>query len=208
MTDKVERWVIWRELYEVSNMGRARRAAPGVNTHVGRILRPSPTTCGYLHFGPQINGKRVNAYVHHAVTEAFLGPRPAGLVVNHKDGCKTNNRIENLEYVTYSANHKHALAMGLSKPAKAKPAIRGDKHWTRRMPDRVKRGVENGAHLHPEAILRGESCPNSKLTEAQVIEIRALHLGGRNASSLGRQFNCSHKNVLAIVKRETWRHIP
>ena len=40
-------------------------------------------------------------YVHHVVAEAFLGPRPCGLVVRHMDGDRENNAASNLAYVTY-----------------------------------------------------------------------------------------------------------
>ena len=48
------------------------------------------------------------------VLEAWIGPRPEGMVTNHKNGDKTDNRLENLEYVTQTENMKHACALGLS----------------------------------------------------------------------------------------------
>lgn len=51
--------------------------------------------------------------IHRAVAETFI-PNPQGLpVINHKDGDKLNNSIENLEWCTYSENLQHAYAMGL-----------------------------------------------------------------------------------------------
>jgi hypothetical protein len=58
------------------------------------------------------NGKKTFK-VHHLVCEAFLGPRPEGLVVNHKNGIKTDNRIENLEYCSVAENVHHADKMNL-----------------------------------------------------------------------------------------------
>lgn len=51
--------------------------------------------------------------VHSLVAAAFIGPRPSGHQVNHIDGDKLNNRVENLEYCTRSENMKHAFRTGL-----------------------------------------------------------------------------------------------
>ena len=42
----------------------------------------------------------------------FIGTRPEGMVVNHKNGVKTDNRLENLEYITSRENTIHAFKMG------------------------------------------------------------------------------------------------
>jgi hypothetical protein len=52
--------------------------------------------------------------VHILVMEAWVGPRPVGMVTNHKNGNKQDNRLENLEYVTQTENMKHSYATGLS----------------------------------------------------------------------------------------------
>jgi len=54
-------------------------------------------------------------YIHSIIAQHFLGTRPHKFTVNHKDGVKTNNRIENLEYLSNTDNVRHAFAMGLSK---------------------------------------------------------------------------------------------
>lgn len=53
--------------------------------------------------------------VHSIVAEAFMGKRPDGLVVNHMDGNKLNNRLENLEYCSPKMNAEHAARNGLLK---------------------------------------------------------------------------------------------
>ena len=47
-------------------------------------------------------------FAHHLVAAAFLGPRPLGMQINHKNGIKTDNYFTNLEYVTPSQNSWHA----------------------------------------------------------------------------------------------------
>lgn len=52
--------------------------------------------------------------VHRLVAELFIRPIPEGMVVNHIDGDKHNNRVDNLEIVTSQENSQHAVDMGLS----------------------------------------------------------------------------------------------
>lgn len=71
--------------------------------------RQRPHNRGYLRV--QINNK--DAYVHRLVAECFID-NPKGLLeVNHKDGNKRNNRVDNLEWCTRSENNKHAYQTGL-----------------------------------------------------------------------------------------------
>lgn len=74
----------------------------------GREIKQN-TWKGYIGFG--INNKNLRA--HSIVAEHFLGIRPTGLTVNHKDGNKLNNRIENLEYLSIRDNVLHAIRTGL-----------------------------------------------------------------------------------------------
>lgn len=54
----------------------------------------------------------LNRYVHRIVAELFIAPCPPGMEVNHRDGNKLNNRVENLEYVTRKQNMEHAKNIG------------------------------------------------------------------------------------------------
>lgn len=104
--------------YEASDCGRL-RSLNYKNTRTVRVLKPALTEDGYLKTMLQDdNGRYHSLTVHHFVTLAFFGPREDGLQVNHKDGVKTNNSIDNLEYCTASQNVRHAYDNGLEKPLK------------------------------------------------------------------------------------------
>lgn len=63
---------------------------------------------GYLKTAIRINGKRKDIKIHQLIALAFLGIKPDGHVVNHKNGIRSDNRAENLEYVLPADNERHA----------------------------------------------------------------------------------------------------
>lgn len=80
-----------------------------INKHTGRIVKPQPNGKGYLRISI---GKKL-MFVHRLVAEKYI-PNPDNLPqVNHKDGNKTNNCVDNLEWVSNSVNRKHAVQSGL-----------------------------------------------------------------------------------------------
>ncbi len=91
---------IWRPIpeipgFEVSDQGRVRDAK-------GKFRRICKTRYSTVSIRDR------NYSVHVLVTAAFLGECPVGMIRNHKNGDKHDNRPENLEYVTYSQNLQHA----------------------------------------------------------------------------------------------------
>jgi len=96
--------------YEASDEGQIR------NARTLQVLAPCPDRQGYLRVGISAVPNRLKVQrVHQLVMHAFRGPQN-GLNVNHKDGNKQNNRLENLEYVTKRENSIHAYATGLMNP--------------------------------------------------------------------------------------------
>lgn len=102
----MEVWRIVEECsdYEVSNVGRVRR---------GSRLRKPNIKNGYPQVALYHGGQPRHRNVHRLVASAFV-PNPDGKpCVNHIDGDKTNNRAENLEWVTHAENTRHGLDAGL-----------------------------------------------------------------------------------------------
>ena len=87
--------------YEVSNLGRVRRAVPGQNTRIGRLLKPTKLPGGYLVVPMPVNGTAKPAYIHRLVAEAFIQAHLDGYKVVHVDGNKTNNVVGNLQVIPY-----------------------------------------------------------------------------------------------------------
>lgn len=106
----MELWKSVNEQYEVSSFGRVKKSGTIVNTYnVGY-----PDRLGNRYQCIWMGGK--NTSIHSLVCEHFIYKKPEGLVVNHIDGNKGNNRLENLEYVTYSENTNHSFKNHLQIP--------------------------------------------------------------------------------------------
>ena len=85
-------------------------------------LKPSLAPIGYQRVNLCKDGKTKTMYVHRIVATAFI-PNPLNKkTVNHIDGIKSNNHVENLEWATYKENTAHAILHGLFNPrGKRKP---------------------------------------------------------------------------------------
>lgn len=97
--------------YYVSNLGIAytTKISPRYNPNGEmRELQPRRHPSGYLYFGFFVgkgpNKKRIWRRAHRVVYEAFVGKIKNGLVIDHIDGDKHNNKVDNLRMVTHSEN--------------------------------------------------------------------------------------------------------
>ncbi len=113
---------------------------------------------------------------HRRLAQLFI-PNPENKpCVNHKDGNRSNNDINNLEWVTYSENHKHAhrvLGRTLSGYALH---------------------IKNGGN-------KGERHPLSKLKIEEVENIRKSNMSG---VSLAKQYNVSTALISVIKNNKRW----
>lgn len=111
---------VWRDIdgyeeyYQVSNLGRIKSCS---RTIKGRMLnekiKKSSINCGYEKILLYKDSKHCGFTVHFLVAKAFIKNLKNKPCVNHINGIKTDNRVENLEWVTYSENNKHAYDTGL-----------------------------------------------------------------------------------------------
>lgn len=82
----------------------------------GKWLNQIPYSCGYL--AVHLRGPKRMELIHRIVAKTYISNTENKKCVNHLDGIKTNNKIENLEWCTYSENMHHASKKGLIKPNK------------------------------------------------------------------------------------------
>lgn len=111
----------WRPIpgypsYQVSSLGRV--ASTGYFNKIwrkGRILKPFHDSAGYFQVGIyQPRGVKNQISVHRLVAIAFHGPCPVGLETAHLNGIRTDNGVENLQYVTSIENQSHRVPHGTS----------------------------------------------------------------------------------------------
>lgn len=118
----------WRDvvgfegLYVISNLGKLKSIDRKIKTKDGWCffrkgidITIRKNNFGYYDTRLCKNGSKKSVFLHRIIAEAFI-PNPDNLpMINHINGIKTDNRIENLEWVSASENSKHAYDVGLRK---------------------------------------------------------------------------------------------
>lgn len=111
---------MWKDIegfdnYEVSTEGEVR------NKKYNRLLTPSPGAGGYLRVNLRKDKKSYPYYIHRLVALAFLEGEGE---VNHIDGNRTNNKVENLEWTTHQQNVQHAFTVLHRTPSRGEKGVR------------------------------------------------------------------------------------
>ena len=115
----------WKQLknypgYSVSSLGRVRSDPHEISNGKGeylskeKILKPNTLAKGYYQVTIAVDKIRYSRQVHRLVCEAFISNPNNYPQVNHKNGIKNDNRVENLEWCNNSMNQLHAYKMGLN----------------------------------------------------------------------------------------------
>ena len=161
----------FEDTYEVSDVGNVRsidrvRSVISPNGvvfqrfHPGKALAIQVSVHGYrtIMLWKDKRGHRFN--VSNLVVKAFVGPRPAGCEVCHNNGCKTDDRLENLRYDTHAANQNDRLRHGT--------AINGERvAWSKLKEADVRYIRENPKGLSHAALAREVGVPKSRISKIQ-----------------------------------------
>lgn len=174
-------WSYWRT--ESLGMGKGTRAVI-VETPKKKALHKNKF--GYLTVGLMKNGKRTTQKVHRLVAAVFINNPHGKPDVNHIDGNKENNNVDNLEWATRSENMKHSWDNGLIK------ASDKQREAARRVGKRTSVGVsrKNGAKMR-------------LLTIEQAEEIRALK-GVKTQNEIANMHGVARRTVANIHQHITY----
>jgi hypothetical protein len=124
---------MWREIrgyqyyYEINEQGEVRSRDRFIHIgegkfrfYKGRMMKIRINNRGYREVRLSISGRTRTHFLHRLLAEIFI-PNPDNKpYVNHKNGCKTDNSIKNLEWVTHSENVRHAYMNALYSNKRAK----------------------------------------------------------------------------------------
>ena len=135
------------DTYEISNTGKIRsldRIDCAGRLLEGRERKLTPYKDGYLRVNLSKDGKALRCTIHRLVAQTFLENTDNKETVNHIDGNKTNNNVDNLEWATRSENLKHAVDSGLKVP------VRGEQNGRAKLTKSKVREIRERRAINPK----------------------------------------------------------
>jgi len=224
--------------FEVSSYGHIRRCSPGRGATVGKMMAGRLTPLGYVQVKMRVPGTKhgVIKTVHILVASAFLPPPlPEQTVIDHKNGDKTDNRVENLEWVTQAENTRRAVTAGrfhrdgrhvaavLSsadvQELRLTAAERTRAEHAKRFgvsPSTIDDALSGRTHSAVEAVAagkplpalcRGESHPRAKLTDGAVRDIVHRRRAGESVHAIATDYDVQPATIYQIMRGLIWGHV-
>ena len=148
----------------------------------------------------QISWKGKDWSAHRVAWILTNGEIPPGLYICHKCDNRKCVRPDHLFAGTQRENIDDMVAKGRS--------LKGDRNPARRHPERMPRGENHGLRKNPMRAARGTKNGNSRLSEADVLSLRADRKLGLTYDALASKYEIDRTTVMQIARRITWRHLP
>lgn len=149
--------------YEAASCGLVRRVAAGRGAHLG-VLPADNHHKGYVRHGVVVGGRVRPRLAHDLIARTFLGQPAPGLVVNHKNSVRHDNRVENLEWVTAQGNVQHAWKAGRGVPMRGE--LNGEAILTEEDVRAIRMSNESGPMLGARYGVTKEQINNVKRRKA------------------------------------------
>lgn len=208
----------YEEFYHASTFGRIK----SFHHSKVKILKPICDKDGYLQIYFKKAGKKKRCKIHRVVATLFIQNFNSKPQVNHLDGCKTNNHVDNLEWATNAENQHHASKLGLTSS--------GENHYhakfTNAQIEYIRANQDSltvtalAKKFHVDKmtisdIQRGKIYKNANglirgslrkfLSQEERNEIRAVHKpydANYGTKALARKYGVDERTICAIINRQ------
>lgn len=200
MEEKRTKCEVWKPTiyddYEVSSLGRVRNA-----TNKNILSNIDRNRTGYLRVYLFKDHKKKRYFIHRLVAEAFLPKKQGKDFVNHKDGNKQNNHLDNLEWCNRSENQLHSYYVLKNKTGFAyKKGVPSHKHTGEyKTKNKVYPNYHIGDKMPKEIHIKLWETRHKKLQERNK-KVFDLLKQGKSILEISKSFNLSRRQIYLITK--------